>query len=171
MKGRKPEPTHLKLLKGNPGKRAINHNEPNPPSEEPSMPEELDADGRKHWKFLVEKQSEMGTLAACHKGIMFAACLAYSVAVKSARKFNEFDGLVVLRENNPKGVTRLIKNPIVSQMMEAAGNLARFEAQPGLDPTSRTKIQVDKKGDPSLAEIMNKFTTAEVMNEYTTRPN
>ena len=28
--GRKPDPTRLKLLKGNPGKRPLNANEPNP---------------------------------------------------------------------------------------------------------------------------------------------
>ena len=30
MKGRKPTPTYLKLLKGNPGKRSLNKHEPKP---------------------------------------------------------------------------------------------------------------------------------------------
>ena len=32
MRGRKPKPTALKLLEGNPGKRRINGTEPKPPS-------------------------------------------------------------------------------------------------------------------------------------------
>ena len=30
MKGRKPVPTHLKVLRGNPGKRRLNNGEPLP---------------------------------------------------------------------------------------------------------------------------------------------
>jgi hypothetical protein len=36
--GRKPKPTHLKLVTGNPGKTALNENEPKPEAALPSPP-------------------------------------------------------------------------------------------------------------------------------------
>ena len=41
MRGRKPTPTHIKLVSGNPGKRPINRNEPQPKARLPRCPEHL----------------------------------------------------------------------------------------------------------------------------------
>ena len=41
MRGRKPSPTHLKLVKGNPGKRPLNVSEPEPEAVLPCPPAEL----------------------------------------------------------------------------------------------------------------------------------
>ena len=40
MRGRKPTPTHLKLVRGNPGKRPLNASEPKPQLTLPSPPAE-----------------------------------------------------------------------------------------------------------------------------------
>lgn len=39
MRGRKPKPTHIKAITGNPGKRKLNDDEPLP---EPAVPDEHD---------------------------------------------------------------------------------------------------------------------------------
>lgn len=41
MAGRRPKPTHLKVVTGNPGKRKLNDKEPTPAREIPSPPEHL----------------------------------------------------------------------------------------------------------------------------------
>jgi len=41
MAGRRPKPTNLKVLHGNPGKRPLNANEPKPAAEMPSAPDHL----------------------------------------------------------------------------------------------------------------------------------
>ncbi|MGH7717148.1 MAG: phage terminase small subunit P27 family, partial [Vulcanimicrobiaceae bacterium] len=41
MAGRKPKPTHLKLVAGNPGKRPPNENEPQPEGDLEDAPEGL----------------------------------------------------------------------------------------------------------------------------------
>ena len=38
-RGRKPKPTALKLLEGNPSRRALNKNEPQPPTSIPECPD------------------------------------------------------------------------------------------------------------------------------------
>ena len=42
MPGPPPKPTKLKLLAGNPGKRPLNENEPEPEAVAPSVPAHLD---------------------------------------------------------------------------------------------------------------------------------
>ncbi len=46
VRGRKPKPSHLKLVTGNPGKRAINTQEPVPERILPAPPPELTAEAR-----------------------------------------------------------------------------------------------------------------------------
>ncbi len=48
MSGPPKTPTHLRLVKGNPSKRAINKNEPKPPSGVPPTPKYFDKQG-KYW--------------------------------------------------------------------------------------------------------------------------
>ena len=38
MRGRKPQPTAIRRAEGNPGKRALNRNEPTPPGTKPTLP-------------------------------------------------------------------------------------------------------------------------------------
>jgi phage terminase small subunit len=54
MKGRKPVPRHLKLLRGNPGKRSLNKNEPMPLGDLVDPPEWLTASQKAGWNYAVE---------------------------------------------------------------------------------------------------------------------
>jgi hypothetical protein len=48
-RGPRPEPSSLKLLKGNPGKRPLNEREPKPPAGAPEAPAHLDEEARREW--------------------------------------------------------------------------------------------------------------------------
>jgi hypothetical protein len=50
MAGRRPKPTHLKVVTGNPGKRKLNDKEPTPAREIPSPPEHLTDWGKVAWE-------------------------------------------------------------------------------------------------------------------------
>lgn len=47
QRGRKPKPTAVKQLEGNPGKRQLNANEPKPVARAPSCPKWLEDDAEK----------------------------------------------------------------------------------------------------------------------------
>lgn len=49
MAGRKPKPTKLKILEGNPGKQRLPKGEPMPDTEMPEAPEHLDKYAREEW--------------------------------------------------------------------------------------------------------------------------
>lgn len=62
MAGRKPKPTALKKLEGNPGKRKLNTKEPVPEKGMPDCPKWLLPEAKEEWKRLCQKLSEMGVL-------------------------------------------------------------------------------------------------------------
>ena len=59
MRGRRPKPTRLKVLTGNPGKRALNESEPTPEPNVPDCPPELGEVARREWNRLA---AELGAL-------------------------------------------------------------------------------------------------------------
>ena len=59
MAGRKPKPTALKKLEGNPGKRKMNTKEPVPGKGMPDCPKWLLPEAKEEWKRLCQKLSEI----------------------------------------------------------------------------------------------------------------
>ena len=59
MAGRKPKPTALKKLEGNPGKRKLNTKEPMPGKGMPDCPKWLLPEAKKEWERLCVKLSDM----------------------------------------------------------------------------------------------------------------
>ena len=53
-RGRKPKPTALKVLEGNPGKRPLNDREPVPPKGTLKCPAWLLPEAKKEWKRLAD---------------------------------------------------------------------------------------------------------------------
>ena len=62
MAGRRPKPTKLKLVTGNPGKRKLNDNEPQPAREIPSPPSHLTDWGKTAWGRMTVLLDGMGVL-------------------------------------------------------------------------------------------------------------
>ena len=62
MAGRKPKPTAVKKLEGNPGKRKLNSKEPVPAKGMPTCPDWLMPEAKKEWERLAELMNQMGVL-------------------------------------------------------------------------------------------------------------
>ncbi|MCB2250075.1 P27 family phage terminase small subunit [Salmonella enterica subsp. diarizonae] len=62
MAGRRPKPTRLKVVAGNPGKRKINDKEPAPAHEIPSPPSHLTDWGKVAWGKLTVLLDGMGVM-------------------------------------------------------------------------------------------------------------
>ena len=60
--GRKPKPTALKKLEGNPGKRKLNTKEPIPAKGMPNCPEWLLPEAKKEWERLADLMNQIGVL-------------------------------------------------------------------------------------------------------------
>ena len=62
QRGRKPKPTAVKVLEGNPGKRGLNAGEPKPEKKAPRCPAWLEAEAKKEWKRMAKQMERLGIL-------------------------------------------------------------------------------------------------------------
>ena len=86
MRGRKPKPTALKLIDGNPGKRPINANEPKTTGGKPTCPSHLSPTAKSEWKRISGTLHEMGILTAVDRAALAAYCQAYARWVDAEKK-------------------------------------------------------------------------------------
>ena len=76
--GRKPKPTAMKELEGNPGKRKLNKKEPMPGKGMSNCPKWLLPDAQEEWKRLSEKLNQMGVLTEVDRSAFAAYCQSYA---------------------------------------------------------------------------------------------
>jgi phage terminase small subunit len=130
MKGRKPIPTKLKVLAGNPGKRKsdIDHNEPIPPPGDPEMPAWLRSFpvAVEEWIRESEILSAMGLLSVADSGTFAMRCYLASQIQETADKMNIAEG-----------------DKSYSQIKQLITEYRNIGSLLGLDPASRTKLSVD----------------------------
>ena len=74
---RKPKPTRLKLIDGNPGKRPINAREPNPMAGVPTCPAHLSPRAKAEWKRLARQMNALGIVTELDRAALAAYCQAY----------------------------------------------------------------------------------------------
>jgi phage terminase small subunit len=80
MRGRKPIPTHLRLIRGNPSKRPIlPEPEPTLPSVPPEPPPYLTGHGAGEWRRLAPGLHRLGLLSVLDTAAFGAYCQSYSI--------------------------------------------------------------------------------------------
>ena len=89
MAGRPPKPTHLKVLEGNPGKRALNKDEPKPQAKIPSCPSHLDKEAKAEWRRISKELLQLNLLTAIDRAALAAYCMAWSRWVYAEEKINQ----------------------------------------------------------------------------------
>ena len=68
MRGRKPKPTRLKVITGNPGKRPLNLDEPMPEPIVPDFPPELSPAAQIEWHRLAGELGKLRVLTNLDRG-------------------------------------------------------------------------------------------------------
>jgi P27 family predicted phage terminase small subunit len=136
MKGRKPIPTTLKLLRGNPGKKKINTREPVPPVAQPQRPEHIAGLAAEAWDVLAPYLVALGVLTDGDSMALAMTCQVYSrwrMAEAEVAKL----GTVV---KSPNGYP--ILNPHLSVANAAQKQLQGLLVEFGLTPSSRSRIKL-----------------------------
>jgi len=145
MAGRKPKPTHLKLITGNPGHRQLNDKEPRPALSLPMAPAELNDDAKVEWGRVSEELYRIGLLTGIDRGTLAAYCQAYGRWMQAERAIAEMakrdtltGGLMIKTTNG-----NAIQNPLVGIANKAMSDLVRYAAEFGMTPSARSRIQTD----------------------------
>lgn len=154
MAGRRPKPTNIKLVEGNPGKRKINRNEPKPAKEIPSCPAHLSDVAKVAWGKLTVLLDGMGVLTVADSLALERLCDCYADILDCQEKIAK-DGRVY-KTVDAQGNTLIKGNPAVGQLRAADAQFKSYLVEFGLTPAARTKITVNnddnEKTDP-LAEF------------------
>jgi P27 family predicted phage terminase small subunit len=151
MPGPKPTPTHLRLLRGNPGKRPIRP-EPQPaiPDNMPPPPRFLGAYAQDEWWTTGPKLYRLGLLTAADLMPFAAYCQAYDSWRTAIERFKE----MAERDSVTRGL--LIKtssgdaaqNPLVGIARRAASDMVRFAGEFGMSPAARARISAGVGYEP-----------------------
>jgi P27 family predicted phage terminase small subunit len=143
--GRKPLPTNLKVLMGNPGKQKLPQNEPTPPpSDLPEPPVHLDAYGKEEWNRIAEGLYNMGVLTGIDQQSLAAYCAAYSrwrtaeeQIQERVKKGGVLAGLIDKTSNG-----NIIQNCLIGIANKAAGDMIRYASEFGLTPAARARLSI-----------------------------
>ena len=137
--GRPPQPTKLRLLRGNPGKRKINRREPQPVAEVPSCPDWLSAEAKEVWKDTVALLSQLNILARVDRDALTAYAQVY-VRWRATEQWLDQHGLVYpLRDE--KGKIRCMQQfPQVSIARNYLQAVRAFQTELGMSPSARSRV-------------------------------
>lgn len=146
MAGRKPLPTKLKILRGNPGKRPINKREPQPRVSIPDCPAELDEVAAAEWKRVCPELAAIGVLTQLDRSALSAYCQSWSQWLAAIDKL-KLHGPVV---KAPSGFP--IQNPYFSIANSALKQMKAFLTEFGMTPSSRSRIATGDTGTDTEQE-------------------
>jgi P27 family predicted phage terminase small subunit len=149
MRGRKPKPTHLKAITGNPGKRPLNRDEPRPEIAVPECPPELSPAAQREWQRLVGELSTLQLLTNLDRAALAAYCGAYALWAEATEAIHKFGAMV----KSPSGYP--IQSPYVSIANRQTELMLRISAEFGFTPASRGRINTPKAEEPTLFDEHN----------------
>ena len=134
-RGRKPIPTALKIIRGNPGHRPLPPDEPKPPANIPKYPMHLDKEAKAEWRRMAKVMEPLGILTKLDKTIFAIYCEAFSTWAQATRKIQEM-GMVRITKN---GFTE--QNPYFPIANKAKEQMIKALIEMGMTPSSRTRVK------------------------------
>lgn len=123
-------------MQGNPGRRPLNPNEPQPRVRRPKMPSHLTIEEQAEWRRITRELKAMGLLTSADADAIAVYCQV-SVRYRRASRDVEEQGLTV---NSPNGYP--IINPALSIVNKCIQQMHRLLSEFGMTPASRSRISL-----------------------------
>lgn len=133
MKGRKPTPAHLRLVKGNPGHRPIPE-EPTVPLEIPEKPEHLSALASQEWDRITPLLHTAGLLSLIDLAALSTYCQAFGRWAEAEQALKEHGVLV----KSPNGFPMV--SPYLTIANKSMEQLSKALVEFGMSPSSRSRV-------------------------------
>lgn len=164
-RGPLPKPAVLKLLEGNPGKRALDLSAGvNPRVEVPTAPKHLGPEAKKEWKRITPILEELGLISGLDRAALALYC---QTAGRLAELETAFNGMVDLKVAGgvsyadavyacsyaltPSGYAQ---QSVITQLIKShREQLNRYLGHFGLSPAARGRVQPSNYVQPSLPGI------------------
>lgn len=147
MRGRKKTPSVLNFLRGNPGKRAINHEEPKPDPLVVECPPELsDPVERAEWERTIVPAIRIGQITVAERALAIGHCVQWAVWRSQLEDAAKHPHVIAAGKNRYP-----MPNPARSMANATYQLLRQTDSDLGLTPTTRSRVQT--KGAPSTTKI------------------
>ncbi len=138
MKGRKPKPTHLKALAGNPGKRKLNANEPKPQLGADS-PDHLSDRALEVWERVAPELERLQLLNPLSGETLAGFCDAYARWCAATKEIEKSGEVVKAPSGYP------MQNPWRAIANKAFDQWTRLAAEFGMTPSAMSRIGAESK--------------------------
>ena len=152
-RGPRPEPTIIKMAKGNPGKRPLNKSEPKPPSDDITPPDWVTGVARSKWDEVVPKLIGMGVMTNADVDTIARYCTMHEQFVKYLEQVRRGLDVLVIRDEKGK-VKYMQSTPAATMMTKLAASMLRIEQEFGLTPSARSGLSGSQ---PQQESVLAKF--------------
>ncbi len=149
MRGRRPKPTRMKILAGNPGKRPLNANEPRPEVATPDCPVELGPVARREWDRMVAELARLRILTHLDRAALAAYCGAYAMWAEATEAIQKYGSMV----KSPSGYP--VQSPYVSIANRQTEIMMRIASEFGFTPASRSRISTPSADERTLFDLID----------------
>ena len=132
MAGRKPKPTKLHILNGNPSRKKLDTNEPTPDIVIPNCPNHLSELGKLEWYRITKEFKKLGLISEIDMAGVASYCQLYGRWVELENAINEEDNIIAGRIN-PK----IVESRLTLQQLRSY--LTEF----GMTPSARARLSIN----------------------------
>jgi P27 family predicted phage terminase small subunit len=154
MRGRKPTPTALKVLRGNPGRRPLNKREPAPArAVDLTPPPELTGAAAAEWARLAPKLQRLGLLTEIDDRALIAYCVTWARWLEAEQELRDHGMVLKGRRGAP------FLSPYVKIAATSLAQLKAWIEQFGMTPSARSRVKTDPGEQP--ADPFTKYDHAE----------
>jgi P27 family predicted phage terminase small subunit len=141
MAGRKPLPTHLKLVKGTARPGRLNKNEPKPSAVAPEPPAHLDDRAKAKFTELAQMLARYGVMSELDTGALARYAVVWCRWVDAEAEIKKRGPVVKTTSDN------IIQNPFLAVANKCLLQMAQIEGEFGLTPSSRSRIRMEAPSD------------------------
>lgn len=148
-RGRRPKPTRVRELEGNPSKRPYNRREPQPTEGRVTCPSWLSTKGKAEWKRITPELRRMRLLTIVDRAALAAYCQAYAELEEATEILNREGRIIIVPityrdkqtgEEKISGEKR-VAHPANKLQRDGFARVKQFLAEFGLTPASRAKLE------------------------------
>ena len=146
MRGRKPQPTKLRVLRGNPGKHPFNPAEPTPTAlQNPPPPDWIDGEAKAEWERIAPMLGRLGLITETDLHALTAYCEAWATWKGATQQIRKWGMVLKAKDDIPK-VSPYVKIAH-NALLQMRGLLLEF----GMTPSSRTRMRTVESRTPIQA--------------------
>jgi len=141
MAGRKPLPTHLKLVKGTARPHRLNRAEPKPLVAVPEPPDHLDEAAKAKFVQMAELLASHGVMTELDTHALARYVVIWQRWLEAEQEVKRRGPVVKTSNDN------IIQNPFLAVANKCLAQMHQIESEFGLTPSSRSRIRMAEPAD------------------------